>query len=174
MTPMQFLARLSSLIPPPRFPLQRLSGVFGPRSPLRAAVVPRGPARAGATATLPRAKKKKKKRIAKTPDDASPFVASGEGTLPERGSDGEKAVRSRPRTRLGDGVVKPGGSRIEWAQLLRRIYLVDVLACRCGGRRAIVADISDSEVVVAILAHLGLPPFAPPIARARSPGFDFT
>jgi hypothetical protein len=37
-----------------------------------------------------------------------------------------------------------------------------------------VADISASEVVVSILAHLGLPPFAPPIARARSPGFDFT
>ena len=124
MTPMQFLARLSSLIPPPRLPLQRLSGVFGPRSPLRAAVVPRGPARAGAPAMLPRAKKKKK-RMAKTPDDASPFVASGEGTLPERGSDGEKAVRSRPRTSLGDGVVKPGGRRIEWAQLLRRIDWVD-------------------------------------------------
>jgi hypothetical protein len=121
---------------------------------------------------LPRAKKKK--RIAKTPDDASPFVASDEGTLPERGRDGENAARSRPRTSLGDGVVKPGGSRIEWAQLLRRVDWVDVLACRCGGRRAIVADISDSEVVVAILAHLGLPPFAPPIARARSPGFDFT
>ena len=120
---------------------------------------------------MPRARKKK--RTAKTPDDASPFVAGGEGTLPERvGGDSENAVRSRPRTSLGDGVVKPVGSRIEWAQLLRRIYLVDVLACPCGGRRAIVADISDSEVVVAILAHLGLPPFAPPIARARSPAFD--
>ena len=77
-------------------------------------------------------------------------------------------------TVLGDGVVKPVGSRIEWCQLLRRIYLLDVLACSCGGRRAIVADISASEVVVAILAHLGLPPFAPPLAQARSPGFDFT
>ncbi len=38
----------------------------------------------------------------------------------------------------------------------------------------LVADISDSEVVVAILAHLGLPTEAPPLARARSPGFDFT
>jgi hypothetical protein len=37
-----------------------------------------------------------------------------------------------------------------------------------------VADISDREVVVAILAHLGLPTEAPPLARARSPGFDFT
>ena len=44
----------------------------------------------------------------------------------------------------------------------------------CGGRRAIVADISERDVVVAILAHLGLPTEAPPIARARSPGFDFT
>ncbi len=93
--------------------------MFGPRSRLRAAVAPRGPARGGATATLPRAKKKK--RIAKTPDNASPFVASGEGTLPERGSDGDKAVRSRLRTSLGDGVVKLGGSRIESAQLLRRV-----------------------------------------------------
>ena len=43
---------------------------------------------------------------------------------------------------------------------------------RGGGDTA--ALISASEVVVAILAHLGLPPFAPPLARARSPGFDFT
>ncbi len=42
------------------------------------------------------------------------------------------------------------------------------------GRRAIVADISDSEVVVALLAHLGLPTEAPPVARARSRGFDCT
>ena len=76
MTPMQFLARLAALIPPPQFPLQPLSGVFGPRSPLRAAVVPRGPvARAGATPTVPRARKKK--RTMKKPDDAPPFVASG-------------------------------------------------------------------------------------------------
>jgi hypothetical protein len=177
MMPMQFLARLASLIPPPRFPFQRLSGVFGPRSPFRAAVVPRGPVeRAGATPTptLPRARKKKKKRTAKKPDAASPLVASAEGTSPERGGASESAVRSRPRTSLGDGVVNPGGSRIEWAELLRRIYLVDALACPCGGRRAIVADISAREVVVAILAHLGLPTEAPPIARARSPAFDFT
>jgi hypothetical protein len=51
--------------------------------------------------------------------------------------------------------------------------LVDVLACPCGGRRAIVADISDRNVVVAILAHLGLPTEAPPIARAQRPAFDF-
>jgi hypothetical protein len=73
---------------------------------------------------LPRARKKK--RTAKKPDDVSPspLAASGEGTLPERG-DSVKAARSRPRTSLGDGVVKPGGRRIEWAQLLRRVGWVD-------------------------------------------------
>jgi hypothetical protein len=171
MTLVQFLSRLSSLIPPPRFPLQRLSGVFGPaprfaRPWCRAAR--REPVRRR------RCRARKKKRRAKKPDDASPFVACGEGTSPSGGGDSESAVRSGPRTSLGDGVVKPVGSRIERAQLLRRIYLVDGLGCPCGGRRAIVADISEREVVVATLAHLGLPPFAPPIARARSPGFDFT
>jgi hypothetical protein len=171
MTPVQLLARLAALIPPPRFPLQRLSGVFAPRSRLRAAVVPSGPvARAGATPTLPRAKKKK--RTPTPPDNASPQVASAEGTSPEGGRASENAAASGPRTSLGDGVVKAPCGRIEWAQLLRRIYLADVLACRCGGRRAIVGDISEREVVVALLAHLGLPPFAPPRARARSPDFE--
>jgi hypothetical protein len=154
--------------------LQRLSGVFAPRSRLRAAVVPSGPvARAGATPTLPRAKKKKKKKRTPTPpDNASPRVASAEGTLREGGRASENAAASGPRTSLGDGVVKSAGSRIEWAQLLRRIHLVDVLACPCGGRRAIVAAISDRNVVVALVAHLGLPTEAPPMARARSPAFE--
>ena len=143
MTPVQCLARIAALIPPPRFPLQRFSGVFAPRSPLRAAVVPSGPvARADVTPTLPRAKTKRKtKKTTRTvPDDASPWVATAEGTSPER----ESVAPSGRRTSLGDGVVMAAGTRIEWAQLLRRIYLVDVLACRCGGRRAIVAT-STSE-----------------------------
>ena len=48
------------------------------------------------------------------------------------------------------------------------------MASGVGHSEVLVADISDREVVVAILAHLKLPTEAPPIARARSPGFDFT
>ena len=151
--------------PVPRFPLQRFSGVLAPRSALRAAVVPSGPvARAFATPRKARAKTKGKTKR----DEASPWVSTAEGTSPER----ESVAPSGRRTSLGDGVVTSGGGRLEWAQLLRRIYLVDVLAYTCGGRRAIVGDISDSEVVVAIVAHLGLPPLAPPMARARSPAFE--
>ena len=68
------------------------------------------------------------------------------------------------------GIVKPVAARIDWASLLRRIYLEDVLACPCGGRRRIIADVDEPSVIEAILTHLGLPTVTPPIARARKPG----
>ena len=93
---------------------------------------------------------------------------------PRHGSSRRAAGRSRPREH-GEGAPGRGPPVAGRGPThRRRIDWVDVLACPCGGRRAIVGDISDREVVVAILAHLGLPPFAPPIVRARSPGFDFT
>ena len=102
-------------------------------------------------------------------DAASPILSDRDGTPPNRGRAHDYAAPKDSRTSLGDGVVKPVGARIDWASLLRRIYLEDVLACPCGGRRSIVADITERDVIVAILAHLGLPTAAPPIARARSP-----
>jgi hypothetical protein len=77
-----------------------------------------------------------------------------------------------PQTSLGAGVVPPCYARIDWASLLRRVYLVDVLSCPCGGRRALVADVTDPGTVAAILAHLGLATEPPPIARARDPTSD--
>jgi len=41
MTPMEFMARLAALIPPPRYPLVRYAGVLGPRSAWRKDIVPR-------------------------------------------------------------------------------------------------------------------------------------
>ena len=47
--------------------------------------------------------------------------------------------------------------RWRWADLLDRVFAVDVLACpRCGGRMRIFATIDDPPVVRRILAHLGL------------------
>jgi len=43
MTPMEFMARLSALVPPPRTPLVRYHGVLAPNSPWRVAVVPLPP-----------------------------------------------------------------------------------------------------------------------------------
>jgi hypothetical protein len=41
MTPLELLARLSAIIPPPRFPLVRYAGVLGPRSRWRRELAPR-------------------------------------------------------------------------------------------------------------------------------------
>src|SRR6185369_6346163 len=95
------------------------------------------------------------------------LVATTTTTTPSA-AHGDTAQPNTCRTSLGAGIVKPVGARIDWASLLKRIYLQDVLACPCGGRRNVIADILDPSVVVAILVHLGLPPLPPPIARARS------
>jgi hypothetical protein len=48
---------------------------------------------------------------------------------------GRRVVRLyAPRTSLGDGVVKPVGTRIEWAQLLRRVYLVSAASPHVDAR----------------------------------------
>ncbi len=65
------------------------------------------------------------------------------------------------------------GARIDWASLLKRVFVEDVLACPCGGRRRIVSDVQERSAVVAILEHLGLPAETPPSARARDPDDRF-
>ena len=57
--------------------------------------------------------------------------------------------------------------RYDWAQLMRRLYEVDVLRCPCGARRQIIAWLTDPPVVAAILRCLGLPTQPPSIAKAR-------
>jgi hypothetical protein len=56
-----------------------------------------------------------------------------------------------------------------WATLMSRVLELDVLACpRCGGRMRIVAAINPPDAIRKILACLGLPTRAPPIAPAVS------
>jgi hypothetical protein len=166
--PIAFLARIAALIPPPRFPLVRLAGVLAPHSSWRRAVVSRG----GASSTLPSATPPTNKQAKKKTVAASPLFNDDAEMSPERRPAPETPEPNGPRTSLGAAVVKPVGARIDWASLLRRIYLEDVLACPCGGRRRIIADIQERDVIVAILAHLRLPTEPPPVARARSPSFE--
>jgi hypothetical protein len=178
--PVAFMARIASIIPPPRFPLTRLAGVFAPSSPWRAAVVAHGraPAAVPAAATAPATGTAKRPNPAsKRGGAATPLAVllapHAEAASPDRAhATCDAASPSSPRTSLASGVAKPVGARIDWASLLRRTYLEDVLSCPCGGRRHILADITEPDVVLAILTHLGLPTEPPPIARARSPGFE--
>jgi hypothetical protein len=44
-----------------------------------------------------------------------------------------------------------------WAELMRRAFEADVLACpRCGGRMVVLATLDDPAVIRRILTHLGL------------------
>lgn len=59
--------------------------------------------------------------------------------------------------------------RLTWAQLLQRVFLLDILECpRCRGRRKLIAVIADPEVAERFLASLGLPTRSPPRSRAVS------
>ena len=54
-----------------------------------------------------------------------------------------------------------------WAQLMARVFQFDVLACpRCGARMRIVCAINPPDAIRKILACLGLPTRAPPVAPA--------
>ena len=54
--------------------------------------------------------------------------------------------------------------------MMRRVFAIDVLHCdHCGGRRKLIALITDPMVVRRILRHLELPSEPPPIAAARAP-----
>jgi hypothetical protein len=57
------------------------------------------------------------------------------------------------------------GGGVSWS--CRRIFLLDVLACPCGGRRRVIAFLTERSVITAILVHLGLPTTGPPIEPAR-------
>jgi hypothetical protein len=84
--------------------------------------------------------------------DASPVEPSG-----ERDEEASHAGPSRPWA-------------YQWAELMRRTFAFDVLACpRCGGRLRPVALIQQASVVQRILRHLGLPTEVPEPRPARAP-----
>jgi uncharacterized protein YbaR (Trm112 family) len=75
--------------------------------------------------------------------------------------------------RLLGGALYAATPRVDWARLLRRSLDVDVLQCpTCKGRLRVLAVITEREPVRRILAHLGLPSDAPPLAPARDPTDD--
>jgi len=94
------------------------------------------------------------------------------------------AWRAEVVARTPSGVAAPGASAVSeaaaatspgpagrrWADLMRRAFEVDVLACpRCGGRLRIVALLEAGTATARILRHLGLPSEMPAARPARAP-----
>jgi hypothetical protein len=64
--------------------------------------------------------------------------------------------------------------RIDWAQLLKKTFAVNVKICqKCQGQMILLAVITDGPSIKEILGRLGLSARAPPIAPARSEGLFF-
>ncbi len=63
----------------------------------------------------------------------------------------------------------PRARELDWPSLLRRTFATEIFNCDCGGRRRVVATVSDRARAVEILEKLGLPTQTPTIARARGP-----
>lgn len=60
-----------------------------------------------------------------------------------------------------------------WAELMRRTFGFDVLACpRCGSRLRLIALIEEAAVIERILGHLGVPTAIPAPRPARGPPFS--
>jgi hypothetical protein len=140
--PLTLLERLAALTPRPRINVLLYHGVLAPRAKRRAAVVAYGRADAAAT-----------------PDDCAQIADPAGAPVPAPSAPvvpvpGPWAITPE----LMDlPLCAPPPRRWRWAELLRRVFAVDVLACpNCGGRMRVLATIDDPEVVRRILTHLGL------------------
>jgi hypothetical protein len=156
MTPMQFMARLAALVPPPRHPLVRFYGMWAPHSRWRSLVV---------TAT----RKKKRSTYSDQNDPcAGPAAAVGvtlaeDETEPPPVPSGvpstceARRTSSRSQTASAAALPRPEAaplaslddtaeelrftrlSRLAWATLYRRVFDIDPLECSsCGGRMRFV------------------------------------
>jgi len=66
--------------------------------------------------------------------------------------------------------LRPKRKRYSWAELMRRVFEIDVLICEhCGGTRKLLAFLTQPQTIRRILKHIGLPAEPPHIAPARPP-----
>jgi hypothetical protein len=153
MDPVQFLARLASLVPPPRHPLVRYVGVLSSASRWREHVVPK-----------PQDTKHRQARpsepqppSATKPTDVASTLAGSSAAL-------EPEAQGTYR-----GSVAAAGTYVHWATLLRRVFDVNSMECpRCGGKLRFIAIITEPPAITRILDSLGLAS-SPPLPHARAP-----
>ena len=145
--PLTFIERLAALVPRPREHQLTYHGVLAPASSWRDWIVP-------------------------TPEPAVEQSATSV-QQPSVSSTETPAARCTHQASAPDAAPSPTARsphRYRWAELMRRVFSIDVLRCEhCGERRKLIALITNLIVARRILAHLGLDCEPPPIANARPP-----
>ena len=177
MTPVECIARLCALVPPPRYPLTRFHGVLAPRAKLRPRVVPKIPAGTASSCTSssrnrhtgePRDRPGERPP---PPDRNGPVVptalpVSATTLAPTlHGADVPlpNVLSARHLDRIGGGLLFAATSNVPWATLLARTFDVDVKSCaRCGGRLEVRAVVTDHDIARRILDAIPTAARAPP------------
>jgi hypothetical protein len=164
--PLELLERLAVLIPRPRINLLLYQGVLGPRAAWRSLVVA-----FGNTADCGEAGTADAPRAAECADLCEVSTTTDAPTAGERADLCEvRAPEPAPDPPCG----REGRPQREkaplWADLMRRTFGIDVLACpRCGGRFRLIALIEEASVIERILRHLHLPTEVPTPRPGRPP-----
>ncbi|MHC4921003.1 MAG: transposase [Planctomycetota bacterium] len=158
--PLSFLSRLAALVPPPRMHLVTYHGVLAPSARRREEIVPvtlpgrkGGRQGTGETLALPAPEGTGLGTVAALVQPREGRLDSGRSAEWER----EHVESFRYRRRYS------------WAELMKRVFLLEVLTCpECGGSRRLLAFILKPSVIERILSHLGLPTEPPELHPARA------
>lgn len=130
LTAAELTGRLLAATPKPGRPFLRYFWAFGPAAQLRPKVVLAGD-------RAPGRRKRVSDEVAR--DDDAPPLGEAEELARVLAAEQE---RSR---------------KLTWSDALRVSFGVDALTCECGGKRRLIAVITQAKVIKKILAHLGLP-----------------
>jgi hypothetical protein len=151
------MERLCALVPPPRKHLVTYHGVLAPASGLRPKVVPRqmavGEEEAASAAAGCRhgAGGGGVRQVAGEDNAATPATAA------VCRQQAERRARARLRVPHRGGRRRSRRQRLPWADLLRRVFGIDVLVCpKCLGPRRVLAAFHDPTAIARVLGALGL------------------
>jgi hypothetical protein len=140
--PLDFIARLCALVPPPYFHMVRFHGLLAPNCALRSEVIPRAP-----NNTEPES------------------VAPEQLQLWTVNRDGDRVPQPPPPAR------RYACGRHPWAWLLRRVFKADVTVCpKCQSSMRVFEIVTDPDTIAKRLAQAGLGPMPPPKPMPTIPG----
>jgi hypothetical protein len=138
LSPLEMLEKLAALIPAPHAHLVRYAGILAPAAKWRALIVP-----------MATASSVESRAVNSSVTEATSYC---------RDSSVDEGVESS---------VHCHSRNYTWAELMKRVWALDVLECpRCQRRMRIIAASHSPDAIGKILDCLGLPSRAPPVSPA--------
>jgi hypothetical protein len=178
MTPVECIARLCALVPPPRYPLTRFHGVLAPRAKLRSRVVPKMPVDTASACPSSLARHRGEDAVPTSAGERPPPRDRSGPVVPTalpvsatalariiHGADVPmpNVLSVRHLARIGGGLLCAATSSVPWATLLARTFELDAKACACcGARLEVRAVVTDHDIARRILDAIPTAARAPP------------